>query len=222
MIDRRSLIAALAALAASAVLTAPGSASPADFDTELQAIQQAWAEANYRSANDDEKRKSLEALAAQAAAFSQRHPGRAEPLVWEGIVLSTYAGAKGGLGALRLARRARERLEAAMALDPDVLDGSAYTTLGVLYYKVPGFPLGFGDHRKAGALLRKALDINPEGIDPNFFYGEYLYEEGDYARALRFLEKALAAPPRPGRELADQGRREEISALIVKVREKLG
>ena len=57
------------------------------------------------------------------------------------------------------------------------LDGSAYTSLGTLYYKVPGFPIGFGDHKKARQLLEAALKVNPDGIDSNYFYGEYLFDE---------------------------------------------
>lgn len=212
------LAATLAVLAWQAALAA---AAPADFDTELSAIQQDWAVANYETSGDAQKR-SFEKLAQRAAAFSKANPARAEPLVWEGIVLSTYAGAKGGLGALGLAKQSRARLEAAMKIDPKALDGSAYTSLGTLYFKVPGFPLGFGNHDQARRLLREALAINPEGIDPNYFYGEFLFEEGEYAEALRYLEKALAAPPRPQRQLADEGRRREIAALITRTKAKLG
>ena len=80
--------------------------------------------------------------------------------VWLGIVQSSHAGAKGGLGALGLAKKARASLESALALDPKALDGSAYTSLGTLYYKVPGFPLGFGNKDKAQEFLRNVLAAN--------------------------------------------------------------
>ncbi|MGB0860984.1 MAG: hypothetical protein ACPGSJ_13470, partial [Pseudoalteromonas spongiae] len=67
----------------------------------------------------------------------------------------------------------------------------------------------------------KALTINPDGIDPNYFYGEFMYDEKEYAKAKVFLEKALNAPARSERPLADQGRKEEINALLVKVNKKL-
>jgi len=107
-------------------------------------------------------------------------------------------------------------------INGDALNGSAYTSLGALYYKVPGWPLGFGDHDKAAEYLRKALALNPDGIDPNFFYGELLLEDGDSAKAMLYLQKALAATPRPDRPVADAGRRGEISALIAKARSKQG
>jgi Tfp pilus assembly protein PilF len=69
--------------------------------------------------------------------------------------------------------------------------------------------------------LQKGLSINPDGIDPNFFYGEFLFDEGEYQQALNHLEKALNAPSRPGRELADEGRRQEARQLIAKTKEAL-
>ena len=198
-------------------------ATPANpqFDTELLALQQAWARVNYESPAGDERTKAFDALEKRAAAFTHQNPTRPEALIWEGIIESSYAGAKGGLGALSLCKEARGNLEAALKLDPNALDGSAYTSLGALYYKVPGFPVGFGDDDKAGTLLQKALKLNPAGIDPNFFYAEYLFEQGRYAESLQYLDKAGQAAPRPGREVADKGRRGEIAALVAKVRAKM-
>jgi Tfp pilus assembly protein PilF len=48
---------------------------------------------------------------------------------------------------------------------------------GALYYQVPGWPIGFGDKDKANELLKKALALNPDGIDPNYFYGDFLLKE---------------------------------------------
>ncbi len=193
-----------------------------DVATELLAIQHAWDKANYETTDVAAKKSSFEALTARAERFVRNHPDRAEPLVWQGIVLSTYAGVKGGLGALSLAKESRDSLLAAVKLNGDVLNGSAYTSLGALYYKVPRWPVGFGDHDKAAEYLRKALALNPDGIDPNYFYGELMFEEGDYAQALRYLRKAVAAPLRPERPLADSGRRGEINALIARARAKQG
>jgi tetratricopeptide (TPR) repeat protein len=199
----------------------PALAQDASFTQELAGIQQGWDQANYRSANAAEKERQLEALSARSEAFARLYPQRAEPLVWDGIVLSSYAGAKGGLGALSLAKKSRDRLLAATRIDPAALRGSALTSLGALYYKVPGWPVGFGDRDKATDYLRQALALNPDGMDPNYFIGELLYEQGKYALALQHLQKALAAPPRPDRPLADAGRRTEINTLVSKVRQKL-
>jgi tetratricopeptide (TPR) repeat protein len=210
-------IALLAGLILIGGLAAPLRARADGFEQELAELQNAWALANYSTPDADQRVTALEELSQRAGALSARHPGRAEPLVWEGIVLSTYAGAKGGLGALGLARRAREKLEAAERIDAGVLDGSVYTSLGALYYKVPGWPLAFGDTEKARAYLERALEVNPDGIDPNFFFGEFLAEQGDTLQARQYLEKALRAPARAGRPLADSGRKREIRLLLDKV-----
>jgi predicted Zn-dependent peptidase len=97
------------------------------------------------------------------------------------------------------------------------LSGSAYTSLGSLYYQVPGWPLGFGDDAKARELLDTALALNPDGIDPNYFLGDYLYRQRDYDGARKALEHALKAPARPDRPLADEGRRAEIKDLLAKL-----
>jgi tetratricopeptide (TPR) repeat protein len=214
------VLAALLAGAAS-VNAAPAAADPA-FDAELLSIQQAWAKVNYDTPAGDARSQAFDALEKRAESFTHQHPTRAEALIWEGIIESSYAGAKGGLGALGLCKEARGNLEAALKLDPSALEGSAYTSLGTLYYRVPGFPVGFGDDDKAGKLLQQALKLNPNGIDPNYFYAEYLFEQGDYAQSLQYLDKASHAAPRPGRELADKGRRTEIAALSAKVKAKMG
>jgi tetratricopeptide (TPR) repeat protein len=193
------------------------SAAHADLARDLAGLQQDWARANYALSDKRAALEAFEMLAARAHALADTHPGRAEPLVWEGIVLSTWAGRKGGLGALRLAKQAREVLEAAEQRDPQALDGSVYTSLGALYYKVPGWPVGFGDKDKARTYLQKALEINPGGIDPNWFYGDFLVENGQSSEARVYLERALAAPDRPGRELADAGRRAEIRERLAQL-----
>ncbi|MBL7250328.1 tetratricopeptide repeat protein [Alloalcanivorax marinus] len=193
-----------------ALIVLPWLARADAFDEELLTIQQRWAEIQYQLAEDD-RADAFEALREHTRAFAERHPRRAEAKIWDGIVLGTWAGAKGGLGALSLVKQARQDFQAAIALDERSLDGSALTSLGSLYYQVPGWPISFGDDDKARELLTRALEINPDGIDSNYFYADFLLDQGDRAGARRYFEKALQAPARPQRPLADQGRRDEIS-----------
>jgi len=176
-------------------------------------LQKQWAIDNYQL-TDNAQKKGFETLIAQANKKISEHPNSAELYIWRGIIKSTYAGAKGGLGALEYAKSAKADLEKALELDADALQGSAYTSLGTLYFNMPGWPIGFGDDDKAEVLLKKALLINPEGIDPNYFYGDYLRSEKRYAEAKYYMEKALQAKPREGRPLADEGRRKEIRQAL--------
>jgi tetratricopeptide (TPR) repeat protein len=216
-----SVIRSLCAAACLAALSISISVSAAGTEDAVKDLQHEWEVIKYQTPEKLQEKK-FETLAARARKVSEANPGRAEPLVWEGIILSSWAGTKGGLGALGLVKQARARYEEAIRIQPDVLEGSAYNSLGVLYYKVPGWPVGFGDDKKAQELLQKALSMNPDGIDPNYFYGEYLFEQGKAKEATAYLERALRAPARPGRDIADAGRREEARKLLEEARRKAG
>jgi tetratricopeptide (TPR) repeat protein len=214
--SRRAALASLCALLCAllcAAATFDAFAGPAE--DAVTNLQHEWDVIHYQ-VPQAEREQRFASLAARAHQVTKANPGRAEPLVWEGIILSSWAGEKGGLGALDLAKQAKGLYEQAIAINGDVLEGSAYDSLGVLYYKVPGWPIGFGDKAKARELLQKALAVNPQGIDPNFFYAEYLMETKQ-SDPLPFLQKALRAPTRPGREIADAGRRTEVRALLAKI-----
>jgi len=188
----------------------------ADVDEEVRRLQREWEEVKYRRPQAEQE-KAYQALAERANAVRAKYADRAEPEIWYGIIVASHAGAKGGLGALSLAKEAKKALEHALQVDPKALSGSAYTSLGSLYYQVPGWPIGFGDDAKARELLDKALAANPDGIDPNYFLGDFLYRQRDYDGARKALERALKAPARPDRPLADEGRRKEIQALMAKL-----
>jgi cytochrome c-type biogenesis protein CcmH/NrfG len=192
----------------------------ADVLDDIKPIQQRWAEVSYQL-DDDKRADAFAQLLAQADEVVQANAGKAEAYIWRGIVASGYAGAKGGLGALSLAKQSKADLEQALQLDDTALLGSAYTSLGALYYKVPGWPVGFGSDKKARLMLEKALALNPQGIDPNYFYAEFLMQQRDYTAAMRYLEIAKQAPARPDRLLADSGRRQELQQLEKKLHKKL-
>ena len=187
---------------------------------DVSSIQTAWAEANY-TLKDKQQKAAFEMLIKQADAVVSQYPDSAEVLIWRGIVQSSYAGAKGGLGALSLVKAARADFEKALDINDRALQGSAYTSLGTLYFKVPGWPLGFGDDDKAESLLKKALTINPDGIDSNYFYGQFLLDKHELKQAEQALLRAQQAPARPDRPLADQGRQQEIKQALQQVRYQL-
>jgi len=195
-----------------AFATAPAFAD--DFSDGLAAIQQEWAVANYQTTDGSARSDAFAALVEHAAAFREQHPARAEALAWEGIVLSTYAGEVSAMSAMKYAKAARVALEQAEKLDATALAGGIYASLGALYSKVPGGFIGFGDDELAAQYFEKALAIDPDSIDNNFFFGEFLLDQGEYARAHAVLEHALAAPTVADRPVFDAGRRHQIRALL--------
>ena len=196
----------------------PAAAEP--VSEAVAVLQQRWAEIKY-GPDASSREEAWKALADQAAAARAASGDDPRVLIWEGIILASQAGDAGGFGALSLAKRARADFEAAIAKDRGALDGSALVSLGSLYYQVPGWPLGFGDDKRARALLEEGVAVDPDGIDSNWFLADFLRDQGEYAAAEAALRKAMAAPPRPGRELADRGRQAEIAAAMVEVQRRL-
>jgi tetratricopeptide (TPR) repeat protein len=188
-----------------------------EMATDITTLSHAWAKIYYQTP-EQQQEAQYPALVAQADAVAKAYPAKAEPMIWQAIILSSYAKAKGGLGAVGLAEQARDIALAAAKIDEKALNAGAYTSLGALYYKVPGWPIGFGSDKKAKEYLDRAIAIAPESIDVNYFYGDFMIEQGDKEKARAFLEKALQAPPRPGREDADTGRKQEIAADLAKLK----
>ncbi len=122
------------------------------------------------------------------------------------------------LRALGLAKDARRLLERAEAIDPKALGGMIQTSLGMMYYEMPGWPLGFGDKRKAAQYLTRALKIDAGSMDNNYFYGDYLVMTGKGREAIPYLERALQVPVRPGHDRAETGRKADIQESLDKAR----
>lgn len=218
----RNRLAALL-LAFGAAWLGAAQAQAEDIDPAVADIQHRWEVIQYQTAKE-ERRAGFETLAEKASALATAKADRPDALIWEGIVLSSLAGEKQGLdklSALGLIKRARDRYETAIRIDAGALNGSALNSLAVLYAKAPGWPLSFGDKAKAEENFLAALQRNPNGIDPNYFYAEFLMEQGKAALAMEHLERALKAPPRPGRQIADEGRRKEVMALLEKAKAKV-
>ena len=191
----------------------------AGLEDDVLLMQKEWEKIKY-SMPATSQEQAFNQLVKQADALLAKNKSSAEILIWHAIIEASYAGAKGGIGALGHVKNAKKDLEQALIINPQALDGSAYTSLGSLYYQVPGWPIGFGDDKKAAELLNKALSINPNGIDSNYFMGDFYFRNGDFSNAEKFLKKALQAPNRPNRTLADEGRRQEINTILDKIAQK--
>jgi tetratricopeptide (TPR) repeat protein len=200
------------------VLSAPAFASDnPTMDSDVMRINNAWAHIRYQVKDRNAQYNQLAALEGQALQVVQKYPGKAEPLLWEGIVVSEEAARASTFKQLGLATRARDILAKAYAINPRVADGGAAMSLGVLYYKVPGWPIGFGSTAKARTYFQRALLQDPKGLDNNYFYGDFLAQEGDKTSARQYLQRALQAPTNSDRPVWDSGRRAEVRALLAKL-----
>ncbi len=203
--------------------SAAAAAAPqeATMPAELHRIEQEWARITYQLGDRDEQYREMRALSRDAAELAQRYPGRAEPLIWQGIVTSSEAEYAGFVSALGFAEEARDLFERAGRIDYRAVEGAVPTSLGALYYLVPGFPLGFGDDSKARQYLEQGVQIAPDGLHANYYYGDFLYRQGEYGKAAAVLKHALKAPADPRQPIADAGRRAEIRAVLAKAEQQL-
>ena len=187
---------------------------------EVRRLQTKWESIKFGVPEGDVQTNQINALGEDADAVAAHFPEMPEALIWDGIITSERASMASTFYALGFAKRARDILEQAYNLDPAKLDAGATTSLGVLYYRVPGFPIGFGDKAKARQLLEQAVKLAPNGLDAWYFYGDFLYTQNEFPKAVEVFQHALKIPQHPDRPLWDKNRRLVIEELLDKIEEK--
>ncbi|MBN7796749.1 hypothetical protein [Parahaliea mediterranea] len=195
---------------------ASGAAAQDGARVAAESVRARWEHANFEL-RGDAQRAALKALTEDCDGVARARDAGAALLTWCGISYSSYAGVKGGLGALGAAKEARRLLERAVSIERGAVNGAALCSLGTLYAKVPGWPLGFGSDDKAERYLTEALQVAPSDIDNNYFMADFLYAEQREPEARHYLERARHAAQRPGREIADRGRQAEIRSLLARI-----
>jgi len=131
------------AIAISMLATALSPATyAAGIEDSILELQHDWEAIRYQSP-PAEREKRFEVLVAKAHKVSSSFAGRSEPLVWEGIIVSSLAGAKGGIGALGLVKQAKALYEDALKIDANVLDAPSLKTVRINgNWKPPASPAG--------------------------------------------------------------------------------
>lgn len=204
-----------------AVLVFAAPATGEELGAEVTAIEDRWAAAKYEMTDKTQRLAEVAALHRETAVLAARNPDRAEPLIWQALIFILEAQVHSNTSSLGMVRSARRLLEDALALDQRAMAGAAHANLGSLYYEVPGWPISFGDNKKAAEHLHAALDIDPGGRDANYFYGDFLLQRKRAAEALPYLEKALAVPIDAAHARADRGRHTEVVEAVEKARRAL-
>ena len=198
-----------------ALLTVPSAWAMGDYGAELLAIQHTWAEIKYRMPKS-ERRNAFASLLRKAESFQHMYPDKADAMVWSAIVLYNYAGEVRGIKALGMVKKSYRILHRAEKVNPKSLasDALIHTALGQLYYKIPGWPIAFGDDTKAEKYLLGGIERTPHGLDANYFMGDYLLRKKQYHRAAIHLRQAIQAPARAQRPIADAGRKADALKLL--------
>jgi len=190
------------------------------LELTVRKIESEWARIHYQVAEEHQDAAFKQLLTLVQTAQLQ-YPDQAELIIQEAISVASNAGNIGPISALQAIHQARDLLLRAIKLDPNASEGAAYVTLGSLYYLVPGWPIAYGNDDKAKKLLQKALTINPNTIDANYFYGDFLVSQGLEKEAIAYFNRALAIPVRATQVFADTQLHSHAKLAIIKSSHKV-
>lgn len=184
-----------------------------DLNRSLQAIESEWASIYY-TVPKTKQEAAYDALLEKANQLAGQYPSTTEPVFWQAVIIATRAEQQDGFTALSGIHKSRDLLLAAIKANPQTANGSAYVTLATLYYMAPKWPIAFGDTEKAEQLFQAALKINPNSIDANYFYGDFLLAQNQPNEAQVYFEKALLAPSRKEQLFADSKLKDEVKLAL--------
>jgi len=189
------------------------------LNDSLKSIESEWASIYYSTPKKKQGPAYIRLLD-KTAKLTRQYPDAAEAIFWHAVLKAAYAEHQDAFPALEAIHEARDLLIKAIKINPETMNGSAYVTLGTLYYMAPKWPVSFGDDDAAKQMLETALKINPEGIDANYFYGEFLLLHNKLNEAAVYFEKAAAAPARREQLYADNQLKTEAEAALKKAQER--
>ncbi|NOT10993.1 MAG: tetratricopeptide repeat protein [Methylococcaceae bacterium] len=187
--------------------------------TSLADIESEWA-AIYYTMPKSKQTTSYPQLLSKTINLATQFPNNSEPLFWEAVIKASYADHQDAISALTSIHEARDLLIKALSINPETMNGAAYVTLGTLYYMVPKWPIAFGDNAKAREMLETALKINPEGIDSNYYYADFLLSNNEINEAEKYFKKAATVPLNTKTSVADLRLQEEAKIALAKTKKR--
>ncbi|MGD7035421.1 tetratricopeptide repeat protein [Methylotuvimicrobium buryatense] len=186
-----------------------------ELDRIVHSIEAEWASI-YFSSKIRNKENAYTCLLDRTKELANQIPDSPELMFWQATIIASRAEHQNPIEALAAIHKAQDLLLKTISIKPDTLEGSALITLGSLYYQAPGWPIAFGDDKKAEQYLKKGLQINPKGIESNFYYGQYLLNKDRPEQAIEYFKTALKGPIREEQKFADSSLKEKIKMIISK------
>lgn len=193
-------------------------ADQANLKNSLDELQQLIAVTKYQTSSTEEQIANYNKCQETAISLSNTYKQAAEPIIMQARCLASSIKLAGSPDLKKL-KQAKKLFEQAIKLDPNAFSGSTYASLATLYAKAPGWPIAFGDKDKAEEYFQEALKISADDMDTNFFYAEYLAENGQEEEALKYYNLAKSSKAKENK-IADEGRKKEIETAIKKLQAK--
>lgn len=168
----------------------------------LKSIELEWAKIYYEQPKQKQQ-AGYAVLLDKLEALIKDHPNDADVIYWQGLIKASNAAHQNPVEALKAIHEVRDLLNKVITMNPKVMNGAAYIVLGTLYDKAPHWPIAFGDDAIAKKMLETALQINPNGVASNYFYGEFLLDHDEQQSAENYFKKVLSVPVRPEQPYPD-------------------
>ncbi len=181
-------------------------------------IQTSWQKCKYQLADKSEQVTCFNQVIDDNQKAVDAHSDDASLITWLAINKASLAYVIKGLDGLTLAKEAKHLLERVINNSATPGNISALVTLGSLYAAVPGWPISYGNAKKAEQLFKQAVKLAPDDMDSNYFYGEFLVEQKRDKEAKTYLLKAKNAPGNPERPLVDKARQHKIKQMLASIR----
>nr|MCH9699039.1 hypothetical protein [Gammaproteobacteria bacterium] len=182
----------------------------------LLQLEHRWAEIRYQTP----EKQRLQAFDNELNELS-RHPSgcqqSAEYQLIQAMIKGSMAKLQSRLDGLNMIRQIEHHLQTAIKTNPAVMQGMSWTLLGLLYDKSPGWPFSIGDDKAAEQAYQKGLELNPDGVDANYYYGDFLRRKKQSEPARQYLLKASRGKQGHQSEIAFQGRMLDVSRALKKL-----
>lgn len=182
----------------------------------LNGLESEWANIYYQ-VPEAKQGPAYSQLLEKAVQLCKQYPKEAGAIFWQAVIKASYADHQDPVSALSAVHEVRDMLNHVIEMNPKVMGGSAYVVLGTLYHMTPSWPIAFGDDDEAEKMFQNALKISPNGIDSNYYYGQFLQDKGEKEEAVRYFAKASSAPVRPEQVFADTKLEEEAKLALKNV-----
>lgn len=139
-------------------------------------------------------------------------PDRVEGHYWLASLMGRVGEEKGILNSLFMVKPMKAELDRCLEIDPKFPD--TYYVLGLLYWKVPGWPVSIGDKKLAVQYAAQAVQLRPESFVFRWGLYEAYQAAGKRQEAESTLQQIIKQPAAAGYE-------KEAVEYKAKAREKL-
>ena len=188
--------------------------------TDLLSYQQEWARLTFEEENKEKQQVGFDTLLERVEKTLKEKPSSADMRIWLAKLKMEKASSLGLFKRDDMNKEALALLEQATLINPKALDGYGYALLGHLYNSADVWPFSFGNRVKAKGYLLKALALDPDNLEANYFYGLYLKQYEGLESANPYFKKALEAKQYPDRKTAYLGLRDMIREAMKEEKEE--